>query len=103
MIKRHIKKRMKYKQSELELREVLKELDSINPCKVTYNNKELYNDYDSKKVLRVDKNGDKIYGEDIPPNVIIPVRFPELLNKCVYAINIEIVDYHHAILNITGE
>jgi hypothetical protein len=94
---------MKYKQSELELLEVLKQLDSMNPIKVIYNNKELYNDYDSKKVLKVLPDGDKVYGEDTPPDVIIPVRFPELLNKCVYAINIEIVNHHHAILNIIGE
>ena len=102
-MKHYIKRRMKYKQSELELWEVLKQLDSMNPIKVTYNNKELYNDYDSKKVLKVLPDGDKVYGEDTPPDVIVPVRFPELLNKCVYAINIEIVNHHHAILNIIGE
>jgi hypothetical protein len=94
---------MKYKQSVIELWEALKLLDPMNPIKVTYNNKELYNDYDSKKVLRVLANGDKLYGEVQPPDIIIPVRFPELLNKRVYAINIEIVDFHHSILNIIGE
>lgn len=98
-----IKRRMKYKQSELELWEVLKLLDQMNPIKVVYNNKELYNDYDSKKVLRVLPDGDKIYGENTPPDIIIPIRFPELINKKVYTINIEIVQHHHAILKITGE
>lgn len=98
-----IKQRMKYKQSEIKFGETLKMLDSLNPIKVVYNKKELYNDYDSKTVLRVLEDGDKVYGEDIPPNVIIPVRFPELLNKRVYAINIEIVDFHHSIIYMYGE
>lgn len=103
MMKPRIRRRMKYKQSEIELWEALKLLDQMNPIKVVYNKKELYNDYDSKTVLRVLANGDKLYGEDTPPNVIIPVRFPELLNKRVYAINIEIVDFHHTIVYMYGE
>jgi hypothetical protein len=94
---------MKYKQSELELWEVLRQLDSMNPIKIIYNNKELYNDYDSKTVLKVLPDGDKVYGENTPPDVIVPVRYPELKNKAIYAINIEIVDHHHSILKIIGE
>lgn len=102
-MKRIIRRRMKYKQSEIEFWEALKMLDPMNPIKVTYNNKELYNDYDSKKVLRVLPDGDKVYGENTPPDVIIPIRFPELLNKHVYAINIEVVDFHHTIVYMYGE
>jgi hypothetical protein len=94
---------MKYKQSEIEFWEALKLLDPMNPIKVIYNKKELYNDYDSKTVLRVLANGDKLYGEVQPPNIIIPARFPELLNKRVYTINIEIVDFHHSVVYMYGE
>jgi hypothetical protein len=102
-MKRRIKQRMKYKQSEIEVWEVLKSLDPMNPIKVVYNKKELYNDYDSKTVLEVLEDGDKVYGENTPPDVIIPVRFPELLNKHVYAINIEVVDFHHTVVYMYGE
>lgn len=102
-MKRRIKQRMKYKQSEIEFWEALKLLDQMNPIKVVYNKKELYNDYDSKTVLEVLEDGDKVYGEDTPPDVIIPVRFPEILNKRVYAINIEIVNHHHSIVHMYGE
>ncbi len=103
MIKHYLKRRMKYKQSEVTLWEALKQLDSMCPIKIVYNNKELYNDYDSTTVLEVLPDGDKVYGENTPPNVIIPIRFPELLNNRVYAINIEVVHHHHAIVNFIGE
>lgn len=103
MMKPKIRRRMKYKQSVIELWEALKLLDPMNPVKVVYNKKELYNDYDSKTVLRVLANGDKVYGEVQPPNIIIPVRFPELLSKRVYTINIEIVEYHHSVVYMYGE
>lgn len=102
-MKHRIKRRMKYKQSEIEFWEALKLLDPMNPIKVVYNKKELYNDYDSKTVLRVLEDGDKVYGEDTPPDIIIPVRFPEILNKKVYTISIEIVQHHHTIVYMYGE
>lgn len=102
-MKRRIKQRMKYKQSEIEFWEALKLLGPISPIKVLYNKKELYNDYDSKTVLMVLEDGDKVYGEDTPPDIIIPLRFPELLNKRIYTINIEIVNHHHSIVHMYGE
>ena len=102
-MKHRIKQRIKYKQSEIELWEALKMLDSLNPIKVVYNKKELYNDYDSKKVLEILEDGSKVYGENTPPDIIIPIRFSELTNKRVYEINIEIVDYHHSIIYMYGE
>lgn len=103
MIKSSIKRRMKFKQSQIELWEAIKELDSMNPIKIIYNKQVLYNDYDSTTVLEILPDGEKIYGEKTPPDIIIPIRFPELLNKRVYNINIEIVEHHHSILTIIGE
>ena len=103
MINRKIKRRMKYNQSEITLSDLLDKLDSLGPVLIIYNNKELYNDYNSKTVIKVLDNGVKIYGELFPYNIKIPSKFPELLNKKVYKINIEVVEHHHSIVNITGE
>ena len=103
MLNRQIKRRMKYNQSEITLSDLLDKLDSLSPVLITYNNKELYNDYNSKTVIKVLDNGVKIYGELLPYKINIPYKFPELLNKKVYKINIEIVEHHHSIVNITGE
>lgn len=103
MIKPSIRRRIKYGQSQIELWEAIKELDSMNPIKVIYNKQVLYNDYDSTTVLEVLPDGEKVYGERTPPDIAISVRFPELLNKRVYNINIEIVEHHHSILTIIGE
>ena len=94
---------MKYKQSEITLSEALQNIYSLCPIKITYNNKELYNDYDSKTVIEVLDDGEKVYGELLPYNISIPSKFPELLNKRVYKINIDVVQYHHSIINIVGE
>lgn len=103
MTSRQIKRRMKYNQSEITLSDLLGQLDSFGPVLITYNNKELYNDYDSKTVIKVLDNGVKIYGESLPYKISIPSKFSELLNKKVYKIDIEIVEHHHAIVNILGE
>jgi hypothetical protein len=94
---------MKYNQSEIILSDLLDNLDSLGPVKIIYNNKELYNDYDSKKVIKILDDGEKIYGEYLPYNISIPSTFPELLNKKVYKIDIEVVEHHHSIVNILGE
>lgn len=99
MLSRKIKRRMKYNQSEITLSELIDKLDSWGPVKIIYNNKELYNDYNSKTCI----DGREIYGELFPYNIKIPSKFPELLNKKVYKINIEVVQHHHAIVNIIGE
>ena len=101
--KKNLRKRMKYKQSEIELWELIKKLDSLNPIKIVYNKKELYNDDDSKKVIEVLEDGGKICGERLPPDIAISIRHPELLNKLVYSIKIDIVLHHHSIVVIKGE
>ncbi len=103
MINRQIKRRMKYNQSEITLSELIDKLGSLDPVKIVYNNKELYNDYDSKTVSKVLDDGEKIYGELLPYKINIPSKFPELLNKKVYKIDIEILMHHHSIINIIGE
>jgi hypothetical protein len=97
------RKQMKYKQSEIQLWEAIKMLDPLNPIKVIYNKKELYNDYDSKKVIEVLDDGSKVYGERLPPDIAITQRHGDLENKLVYSIKIDIVEHHHSILYIKGE
>lgn len=94
---------MKYNQSEITLSDLLGQLDSLCPVLIIYNNKELYNDYNSKTVMKVLDNGEKIYGECLPYKINIPSKFPELLNKKVYKIDIEVLLHHHSIVNIIGE
>lgn len=97
------RKLMKYKQSEIQLCEAIKILNSFNPIKVVYNKKVLYNDYDSKRIIEVLPDGGEVYGEEAPPEFIIPKRYPELWNKLVYSIKIDIVQHHHSIVYIKGE
>lgn len=97
------RKRMKYKQSEIEFWELIKKLDSLNPIKIVYNKKELYNDYDSKKVIEVLEDGDKVYGEKYPPEIVLAKDYSYLMSKKIYSVKIDIVDYHHSIVCIKGE
>lgn len=97
------RKQMKYKQSEIELWELIKKLDSLNPIKIVYNKKELYNDYDSKKVIEVLDDGDKVYGEMFPPTMVLAKDYSHLMSKKVYSIKIDIVQHHHSIVYIIGE
>lgn len=99
----NLRKRMKYKQSEIEFWELIKKLDPLNPIKIIYNKKELYNDYDSKKVLEVLEDGDKVYGEKHPPEIVLERDYSHLTNKKVYSIKIDIVEHHHCIVYIKGE
>lgn len=99
----NLRKLMKYKQSEIELWELIKKLDSLNPIKIVYNKKELYNDYDSKKVIEVLEDGNKVYGEKYPPEVVLSKDYSHLMSKKVYSIKIDIVQHHHSIVVIKGE
>ncbi len=103
MLNKQIKRRMKYNQSEITLSKIIQELDPLNPVKILYNKKVLYNDYNSKTVIKVFDDGTKIYGEFLPYDISIPSKFPELLNKKVYKIDIEVLLHHHSIVNIIGE
>ena len=98
-----LRKLMKYKQSEIRFWEAIKMLDPFNPIKIVYNKKELYNDYDSKKVIELFEDGSKVYGERLPPKTAIASRYQDLLNKLVYSIKIDIVEHHHSIVYIKGE
>lgn len=84
--------------SEFTLREAINMTEIFYPIKVVYNDIELYNDYDSNKVIE-----DEIYGEVLPPWLAIPPRIEEFKNSIVTDIHIEIVDFHHSIITIKGE
>jgi hypothetical protein len=87
---------MKY--SEITLREAIKMTEVFCPIKIVYNDIELYNDYDSDKVIE-----DEIYGERLPPAFVIPMRMEGLEDRIVSDIHIEFVDFHHSIVTIKGE
>lgn len=89
--------------SEITLREVISKIDIFYPIKVTYNDMELYNDYDSHKVIDIWEDGSEIYGEVLPPLRVIPTRMKGLEDRIVTDIHIEIEDFHHSIVTIKGE
>ena len=85
--------------SELSFKDILEDvLYNLSPVKIYYNNQEIYNDYDSVVEIEFD-----IYGEIAAPEVVIPERSPELLNKKIFSLQIEIVDFHHSIVWLKGE
>ena len=84
--------------SEITLCEAINMIEILCPIKVVYNDIELYNDYDSDKVIE-----DEIYGEVLPPALVIPMRMEGLENRIVSDIHIEFVDFHHSIVTIKGE
>ena len=92
-------KKRKYKNnSEITLDEILKHINNFNPVKVTFNDVVLYNDYDSEVEVQ---NG--IYGEIMPLLKVVPDRIQNFKKSIVYSINIEIVDFHHSVVEIKGE
>lgn len=84
--------------SEITLREAINMTEIFCPIKIIYNDIELYNDYDSDKVIE-----DEIYGETLPLWLAIPPRIKEFKDSIVTDIHIEIVDFHHSIITIKGE
>ncbi len=85
--------------SELTFKNILEDvLYSLSPVKIYYNNKEIYNDYDSTVEIEFD-----IYGEIAAPEVVIPERSPELLDKKIFNLRADIVDFHHSIIWLEGE
>ena len=94
---------MKNRYSEIQLWEAIKMLDQFNPIKIIYNKQVIYNDYDSKRIIEVLDDGTEVYGEEAPPEFILPKRYPKLTNKLVYSIKLDIVQHHHSIVTIKGE
>lgn len=80
------------KTSEITLREAIEYVDQFCPVKIIFNGIILYNDYDSED--------DGEY--DIPLNVI-PNRIWQFDKYVATSINIEIVEFHHSVVEIHGE
>lgn len=90
-------------QSEIKLEEAVEYIKDFSPIKITFNNKILYNDYDSKKVIEVLDDGSKVYGERLPPTRVVPDRIKTFSNSTVNSIRIQVVDYHHSIVMLQGK
>jgi hypothetical protein len=89
----------KYKSnSEITLEEILAYINNFNPIKVTFNDLVLYNDYDSEIEIE-----DGVYGEMLPLLKVVPDRIKNFKNSIVHSINIDIVQYHHSVIEIKGE
>ena len=87
------------KVSDLTLQDILRGLSlTLGTIKVYYNNKVIYNDYDSKVEIEPG-----LYGEVLPPSIAIAQRHTDLLNKKIFNICAEIVDFHHSIIWFEGE
>ena len=61
-------------------------IDNLNFVKVTWNSKVVYDEIDREETFK---------------NLVEVTQFYK--DKIVYEMNIEIVDFHHCILNIKGE
>ena len=58
----------------------------------------LYNDYD-ENVIEIEEG---VYGEDKLPMDVVADRLWQFDNYIVNSINIEIVDFHHSIVELFG-
>ena len=86
------------KVSDIKLHEVIDKLDDSSTVKVTFNNLVIYNDYDSTTEV-----ADGIYGEIYPISMVASDRIKDFKDSIVKSINIEIVDFHHSIIKISGK
>ena len=84
--------------SEITLLEAIRYVDNFCPVKITFNDIVLYNDYDSD--LEVE---DGVYGEMRHPLDVIPDRLWKFDRYIVTSLSIEVVDFHHSIVNLCGE
>lgn len=84
--------------SEITLRQAIEKADTFAPVKIIFNGVILYDDYDC--LLEAEPG---VVGETRPPLDVIPSRLWGFENYIVTSLNIEIVDFHHSILTISGE
>lgn len=89
--------------SEITLREAISMIEIFCPIKVVYDDIELYNDYDSGRVIETLEDGTEIHGERYPSARVIPLRIKGLESRLVTEIHIEFVDFHHSVITIKGE
>ena len=88
--------------SEITFAEAIKMVDKFSPCKIVFNGIELYNDYDSDRVIEIDENGVKTIGENLPPEAVVYDRLWRHEKYIVTSIKIDIVDYHHSVISMKG-
>ena len=89
------------KHTQRPILEVLNDLRFLAPIKICFNDKVLYNDYDSNEEIEPG-----IYGELWPPLDIVPVRLKTALDKyevLVTSLDIRIVHHHHCIVYMYGD
>ena len=84
--------------SEITLLEAIKYVDNFCPVKITFNDIVLYNDYDSDIEIE-----DGSYGENRPPLDVIPDRLWQFDRYVVTSVSIEIVEYHHSVVEMRGK
>lgn len=89
--------------SEITLREAINMIEIFCPVKVVYDDVELYNDYDSGRVIETLEDGTEVYGERYPFGKDTLYRIWGLEDRTVTSINIEFVDFHHSIITLKGE
>ena len=90
------------KQTEMTLDAALKIVDGFCPVKIIFNNCILYNDYDDVVHCGQDAAGDLVYGEALPPMDVVPKRLYRYSEYVVTSIKVDIVQYHHSVVTITG-
>jgi hypothetical protein len=89
------------KHTQRPILEVLQDLRALQPIKICYNDKVLYNDHDSNEEIEPG-----IYGELWPPLDVVPARLQPALDKyevLVSKLDIRIVDHHHCIVYMYGD
>lgn len=84
--------------SELTLRRAIECVDVFCPVKILYNSIVLYNDYDGN--IEIEEG---IIGESGTPIDVIPERIWQFDHYIVTSINVEIVEFHHAVVTMSGE
>lgn len=86
------------KVSEITLPEAIEKVNGLSPIKIMFNGIVLYNDYDSDIEIE-----DEVYGENKPPLTVIPNRLWQFDKYVVTSIIIDIVEYHHTVIEMYGE
>lgn len=76
--------------SEITIRDAIEYVDKFNPCKITFNDIILYDDYDDSE--------DNGFSLDIISN-----RLWQFDNYIVRYLTIKIVDFHHSVVTMRGE
>ena len=89
--------------SEMKLKDIIYYIETFCPVKITFNDIVVYNDYDNNNVIKVLEDGTKIYGEICSFKHVVPNRIKNFNDYLVTSINIQIVDYHHSIIDIHGK